>query len=56
MVRKKSIQFVDLLMRSGQIVAIIDIDCAEVEGFDEEDEEGLVMLAELIAQSCDWRS
>jgi L-methionine (R)-S-oxide reductase len=38
----------------GQVVAVIDIDCAEVGGFDEEDKEGLETLAGLLAKSCDW--
>ena len=37
-----------------QVVAIIDIDCAEINGFDEVDQEGLERLAELIGESCDW--
>ena len=37
-----------------QVVAIIDIDCTEVGGFDEVDEEGLGELAELLGESCDW--
>ncbi|KPI43601.1 Free methionine-R-sulfoxide [Cyphellophora attinorum] len=38
----------------GRVVAVIDIDCAEVGGFDEDDKEGLERLAELLAKSCDW--
>ena len=37
-----------------QLVAIIDIDCAVIRGFDQEDQEGLTELARLIAASCDW--
>lgn len=37
-----------------QVVAIIDIDCMVVNGFDEEDDAGLTRLAELLARSCDW--
>lgn len=36
------------------MIAIIDVDCAVVEGFDEADEEYLEKLAELIGRSCDW--
>lgn len=32
----------------------MDIDCAELDGFDEVDEEGLAKFAELIGRSCDW--
>lgn len=35
-------------------VAIIDIDCAVLDGFDEVDKKFLEELAELIARSCDW--
>ncbi|KAL2264805.1 hypothetical protein VTJ83DRAFT_7315 [Remersonia thermophila] len=37
-----------------KVVAIIDIDCAVVNGFDEVDREWLEKLADLIARSCDW--
>lgn len=36
------------------MVAVIDVDCAVVGGFDEVDEQGLRRLAELLAESCDW--
>ena len=36
------------------MVAIIDIDCSEVEGFDKEDEDGLQALASLVGKGCDW--
>ncbi|KAJ5124468.1 uncharacterized protein N7515_008293 [Penicillium bovifimosum] len=35
-------------------VAIIDVDCAETSGFDEEDKKYLEKLAGLLAESCDW--
>ncbi|KAL1842642.1 hypothetical protein VTJ49DRAFT_4553 [Mycothermus thermophilus] len=37
-----------------KVVAIIDIDCAVVNGFDEVDREWLAKFADLIARSCDW--
>lgn len=37
-----------------QVVAIIDIDCAKLDGFDDIDEEGLQKVATLIGESCDW--
>ena len=37
-----------------KVVAIIDIDCAVVNGFDEVDTRYLSELAELLAKSCDW--
>nr|XP_036589479.1 gaf domain nucleotide-binding protein [Colletotrichum truncatum]KAF6801484.1 gaf domain nucleotide-binding protein [Colletotrichum truncatum] len=38
----------------GKLVAIIDIDCAEVNGFDEVDKAWLEKLAALLAKSSDW--
>ncbi|KAI1302020.1 GAF domain-like protein [Xylaria venustula] len=37
-----------------KVVAIIDIDCAELNGFDEVDQKYLEQLAELLSRSCDW--
>lgn len=38
----------------GRIVAVIDVDCAVVDGFDEVDKQALELLAELLARGCDW--
>jgi putative methionine-R-sulfoxide reductase with GAF domain len=38
----------------GQTVAIIDVDCAETEGFDEVDRWALERLAKLLEGACDW--
>lgn len=37
-----------------KVAAIIDIDCAVVNGFDEVDQKNLEELAELISRNCDW--
>ncbi|KAL7622804.1 hypothetical protein AAE478_006483 [Parahypoxylon ruwenzoriense] len=37
-----------------KLVAIIDIDCADVNGFDEVDKKHLEQLAALLGRSCDW--
>lgn len=37
-----------------KVVAIIDVDCAQTDGFDEEDKKNLEALADLLAKSCDW--
>ncbi|KAK8042208.1 GAF domain-like protein [Apiospora rasikravindrae] len=37
-----------------KVVAIIDVDCACLEGFDEIDQAALEKLAALLARSCDW--
>jgi len=43
------------MVHSGwQVVAIIDLDCAEIDGFDGEDERWLVQLADVLAEACDW--
>ncbi|KAF4979433.1 hypothetical protein FZEAL_4357 [Fusarium zealandicum] len=38
----------------NKVVAIIDIDCAVLNGFDEVDKVHLEQLAVLLAKSCDW--
>lgn len=38
----------------GKVVAIIDVDCAVLNGFDEVDQLWLERIAELLAKSCDW--
>jgi L-methionine (R)-S-oxide reductase len=38
----------------GRLVAIIDVDCASVAGFDDVDRVWLEKLADLIGRSCDW--
>ena len=37
-----------------QVVAIIDIDCAVADGFDETDKHYLEELAKLMGEACDW--
>lgn len=37
-----------------QVVAIIDIDCAVENGFDETDQLHLEGFAALLAEGCDW--
>lgn len=37
-----------------RVVGVIDVDCAEKNGFDETDRVWLEKLAELIANGCDW--
>ncbi|KAK2753478.1 hypothetical protein FQN54_007868 [Arachnomyces sp. PD_36] len=38
----------------GETVAIIDIDCAEYNGFDDTDKNALEKLAVILGESCDW--
>jgi len=42
------------IVQAGKVVGVIDIDCADQGGFDEEDRKGLEALAELLAEACDW--
>jgi len=37
-----------------RVVGVIDVDCADIEGFDEVDKAWLEKLAALLARSCDW--
>lgn len=39
----------------GKLVAIIDVDCAEMDGFDEHDRGWLEKFALLIAKCCDFQ-
>lgn len=39
---------------SRRVVAIIDVDCAVPNGFDQVDKVNLERLAELLGESCDW--
>ncbi|KAF8854182.1 GAF domain-like protein [Acephala macrosclerotiorum] len=38
----------------GKTVAIVDIDCAVVKGFDDVDRKALEELAALLGRACDW--
>ncbi|KAI5462485.1 GAF domain nucleotide-binding protein [Mariannaea sp. PMI_226] len=38
----------------NKVVAIIDIDCAVLNGFDDVDKKNLEALADLLSKSCDW--
>ncbi len=42
------------VVAGGKVVAISDVDCAEVHGFDETDKAWLEKLADLIGRSSDW--
>ncbi|SMR45483.1 unnamed protein product [Zymoseptoria tritici ST99CH_1A5] len=42
------------IVKDGKVVAIIDIDCAVENGFDEEDQLKLEELADVLGQGCNW--
>jgi L-methionine (R)-S-oxide reductase len=44
----------DAASGESKLVAIIDVDCAEVNGFDEVDKKFLEQLADMLSKSCDW--
>jgi L-methionine (R)-S-oxide reductase len=45
---------VPILDDAGRVVAIIDVDCAVTDGFDEVDRVWMERLAGLLGRSCDW--
>jgi L-methionine (R)-S-oxide reductase len=42
------------IIQKGEVVAIIDIDCAELDGFDKVDQQYLEELATILADMCDF--
>ena len=38
----------------GEVVAIIDIDCAAIDGFDGLDEARVGEMCKVLAEGCDW--
>lgn len=42
------------IILQGKTVAVIDVDCEVVEGFDDVDLVKLESLADLLASGCDW--
>lgn len=42
------------IIQNGKVVAIIDVDCAELNGFDEVDQKYLEQLAGILADICDF--
>ncbi|OCL07541.1 GAF domain-like protein [Glonium stellatum] len=42
------------IIQGDKVVAIIDIDCAELSGFDSQDQAGLENLARVLAEACDF--
>ncbi|KAF2858218.1 GAF domain-like protein [Piedraia hortae CBS 480.64] len=42
------------ILHQDEVVAIIDIDCAAKDGFDEDDQKFLEELANILANACDW--
>lgn len=40
--------------KDGKVVGVLDLDCLELEGFDEVDQKYLENLARLVVSSCNW--
>lgn len=45
---------VPIISECGDVLGVVDIDCTELRGFDEEDRVWLEKLAALLATACDW--
>ncbi len=42
------------LSSASKLAAVLDIDCPEVGGFDEEDQQHLERITALLGEACDW--
>lgn len=42
------------IIKDGTCVGVIDIDCMDLKGFDEDDQKGLEAIARLLAEACEW--
>ncbi|KAJ6257945.1 gaf protein [Drechslerella dactyloides] len=45
---------VPIILDSGEVVGVIDIDCEEQKGFTDEDRVSLEKIATMLAKGCDW--
>ncbi|KAG1713300.1 hypothetical protein DVH05_001020 [Phytophthora capsici] len=45
---------VPVLNKQGDVIALIDLDCPEKNGFSAEDERTFVEVARVMAEACDW--
>jgi len=53
----KSEIVVPLIYKKGGevfVLGVLDLDCLAVNGFDEEDRQGLEKISELLVKACDW--
>lgn len=42
------------VISKGKFVAVLDIDCAELSGFNEKDQEELEKITTLLGEECEW--
>lgn len=50
----KSEIVIPLVLESGEAVGVLDLDCLALNGFDDQDKQGLERIARLIVGSSDW--
>jgi L-methionine (R)-S-oxide reductase len=50
----KSEIVIPLILQGGEVVGVLDLDCLALNGFNDEDKEGLEKIARLISDSSDW--
>ncbi|KAF9433008.1 hypothetical protein BGZ76_010007 [Entomortierella beljakovae] len=43
------------LILDGRVIGVLDLDCEVTEGFDEVDQAGLEIVANILVSACDWR-
>ncbi|RLV89121.1 Free methionine-R-sulfoxide reductase [Spathaspora sp. JA1] len=42
------------IVKNGETLGVLDLDCLDLSGFDDVDQEYLEKLADLISNTCDW--
>ncbi|KAI9257756.1 GAF domain-like protein [Helicostylum pulchrum] len=42
------------LVKDGRVLGVLDIDCEKIEGFTQEDKDGLEAIASVIVKCCEW--
>jgi L-methionine (R)-S-oxide reductase len=50
----KSEIVIPLVLKTGEAIGVLDLDCLALNGFSDEDKEGLEKIARLISDSSDW--
>ncbi len=50
----KSEIVIPLILEHGEAAGVLDLDCLALNGFDDQDKQGLEKIASLIVESSDW--
>lgn len=50
----KSEVVIPLVIGNGETIGVLDLDCLALNGFTDQDKEGLEKIAKLIVDSSDW--